>query len=77
MPPVTEKVFDYCELQNIKTVLNAQYTSSHIEVLRLDKSMYGIALAGIKQASKSSRKEIVPKSLSETNSCLYGLRTLH
>ena len=55
LPPVTEKVFDESELQNIKTLLNTHYTSSHIEVLRLHKSMHGIALAGIKLASKSSR----------------------
>ena len=51
LPPVTEKDFDDSELLHMETILNA-YTGCDIEVPRLHKSMYGIALAGITSFQK-------------------------
>ncbi len=53
LPPVSERVFDEFEIENITDLLDTTYSS--FEVLRLHKSVHGIALGSIKLASKSSR----------------------
>ncbi len=53
LPPVSERVFDEFEIENITDLLDTTYSS--FEVLRLHKSVHGIALGSIKLVSKSSR----------------------